>query len=403
MGKLKRLKNTTWVRSLSSFLFILSLSFSLKAQDYTGEGVKIAIFDAGFLGADKFDWYKKLEQEGRILGTYNLVNEDGIFSSSNHGTSVLSIIAGDGNQLQGSAPKASFYLFITEDVSRESIEEEYTWGRAMEMADSLGVEIINSSLSYTEFDNSAENHKREELDGRTAPITNFALQAARKGMLVVCSAGNYANDPWGKIGFPADADSIISVGAIDKDGRIGDFSSYGPTADGRIKPELVELGVSNLYYDEKGLRTGNGTSFSAPVITGFVAKLKQAFPEASAQEIRRAAIQSANMFDSPNSLYGYGVPNLKKGLNLLKVKEGGQLFLLVPNPVDAGEVLRVVSDIPQADEIIVLDALGRVVKRSGVEAEGAFRLPANLNPGHYFVHLQETGTRLASLRLQIRN
>lgn len=398
MEVLKKYRNTIWVRPLSSLLVLfcfLGNVYSLQAQrEYGGRGVNIAVFDAGYLGLEVYAWYQKLKSEGRIKGEFNLVGSGDIYQYSDHGTAVFSIIAGNEDTLLGSAPEANFYLFITEDVSKERLEEEYHWGRAMEIADSLGVQIINSSLSYTEFDESSENHKKEELNGRTAPISLFALEAARRGMLVVSSAGNYRNDAWQEIGFPADADSILSVGAIDKDGNLASFSSFTRTTDGRQKPEVVDLGVSVDYYGFSGLTRGNGTSFSAPKVSGFVARLLEAHPEAKAQELREAVIKGSSLYPNNNLALGYGVPEFedaKFALEMILQNKGGKGPLsLFPNPVKTGEVLGL-TGISEKTQVMIFDLAGRVLVPKQNLEQNKIELPYNLRPGHYIIAFSAEG------------
>lgn len=398
MEVLKRYKNTTWVRPLSSLLVLfcfLGNVYFLQAQvNFSGRGVNIAVFDAGFLGLENYAWYQKLKSEGRIKGEFNLVGSGDIYQYSDHGTAVFSIIAGNADTLVGSAPDANFYLFITEDVSKERLEEEFHWGRAMEIADSLGVQIINSSLSYTEFDESSENHKKEDLNGRTAPISLFALEAARRGMLVVCSAGNYRNDPWEEIGFPADADSILSVGAIDQNGNLASFSSYTLTTDGRQKPEVVDLGVSVDYYGISGLNRGNGTSFSAPKVSGFVARLLEAHPDANAQELREAVIKGSSLYPNINMALGYGVPGFEEARvaleTILSNTNGKAPFSLYPNPVKSGDVLSF-AGISGKTQFIINDLAGRVLVPKQDLERNKLVLPSNLSPGHYVISFISAG------------
>ncbi len=433
MVDLSAKKNTTWVSWCNKLLWFAALYgivsayaqegvynhnirqnnlVALQNEGFTGNGVQVAFFDAGYRGAQNQAWFQKLVAEGRLKGTFDLVGDSGVYHYSDHGTRVMSIVLGDSSFL-GAAPDVDVYLFVTEDVSQEALQEEYNWGRAMHIADSLGVQIINSSLSYTEFDDPRENHSHQDLDGKTAPISQFALEAARRGMLVVSSAGNYGGRSWGKIGCPADADSILSVGAVDITGTITGFSSYGYSADDRVKPEAVALGDSVYHYKASGERvSGNGTSFSAPVITGVAACLWQAFPEANAQQLRQAVIASANQVSTPDSLYGYGIPDAMQAateLQQLLAIEISASWKIYPNPVlPAEEAITIGTSacVGRPCQLTITDLFGKLVYAvqvtGNIRGNSEVQLPARIQEGMYVITLENGLQALGAKKLMIR-
>lgn len=429
MDRLRKKKRTKWVSFKSSFLLCCTLLCSVSGfsqanfgnvslvglnkisdENLNGQGVTIAVFDAGFLGADQQAWYQRLENEGRILGKFNLVADTTVFAFSSHGTNVLSVIAGNENALVGSAPKANFLLFVTEDVASESRLEEFNWGKAAHIADSLGAAIINSSLTYTEFDNPTENYTHAQLDGYTATISQFAIQAARKGIFVVNSAGNYGNKPWEKIGFPADADSILTVGAVDSIGVISAFSSVGNTVDGRIKPEVLARGSKAYIYNANGeLSQSNGTSFSGPIMAGFVARLMQAFPDTNIQTIRSAVIESANNFNKPNAVYGYGIPNFNKAFQILggTIESGNVSSYIYPNPIVAGNAvnfnLTETTNYTAVLYSLVGQKLLEEVAISKNNRTPSFEIPRWITPGMYRFAVEIDGALVLQQLVQIHN
>ncbi|MBL4623957.1 MAG: S8 family serine peptidase, partial [Flavobacteriales bacterium] len=277
---------------------------------YTGAGMQIAVFDAGFSGVDTLDAFAYMRDNGNLLGTKDFVNPvDTDFYQAGHGRSVLSTMAGYlPGYFVGTAPDAAYYLFRTEASSSETLVEEFNWLAAAEYADSLGVDIINSSLGYTTFNDSLENHTYADMNGNTTIVTRAADWAASKGILVVNSAGNSGNNSWHYIGAPADADSILTLGAITYDSIKASFSSFGPTVDGRIKPDVVAQGLNAYVIGGDGDRKmANGTSFSSPIMAGAVACLWQAFPHESNMTIIDYVQRYGHQAENPDSLLGYGI------------------------------------------------------------------------------------------------
>lgn len=306
---------------------------------YTGKGITIAVLDAGFSGVDQLPVFENLRENGQILGTRSFVIPgESVFGQSTHGMSVLSVIGGFlPGEIIGSAPDASFWLIRSENAFSEYIIEEDNWIAAAEFADSVGADIINTSLGYSEFDNNLQNHDYADMDGNTTRISRAADIATSKGMLVVVSAGNEGNSAWKYITAPGDADSVLTIGAVDPYLNVADFSSRGPSSDNQVKPEVMAIGKGIYVAKPDGtIRPGNGTSYSAPLITGLAACLWQANKEASAMEIRQAICKSADRFYLPDEDRGYGIPDFNLANVLLQMEQADspvdKAVTVFPNP-----------------------------------------------------------------------
>lgn len=283
----------------------------LHEAGFRGQGMTIAVIDAGFHNADSI----KSMQNIHVLGTKDFVTpRSDIYVEDNHGMNVLSCMGmNQPYSMIGTAPEASYWLLRSEDAYSESLVEEDYWATAIEFADSVGVDLVNTSLGYYAFDDSSGNYHYCDLDGHSALISRQAAKAADKGIVVVCSAGNTGAGPWKKIISPADADNVLTVGAVDKNGKLASFSSVGNTADGRVKPDVVAVGVESDMMDTDGLlKKANGTSFSSPILCGMVACLWQALPQLTAKEIIELVRRSGDRADSPDNIYGYGIPDMWK-------------------------------------------------------------------------------------------
>jgi hypothetical protein len=294
----------------------------LHKAGFRGKGTQIAILDAGFLNANSNTAFDSLRNSGRILGTCDFVDPKADFYQQNyHGSSVLSCIGGNlPESLIGTAPDASFYLFRTEDVNSEYLIEEDNWVAAAELADSLGVDVINSSLGYNQFNDTLMNHSYSDLNGNKTRVTQGANMAFQKGILVFSSAGNEGNKTWKRIIAPADGENVIGVAAVDKNGIRAPFSSVGPAYGGAVKPNVAAVGMGTTLVTSTGsIGYSNGTSFSSPVLAGVSACLLQANPYASAKQIKAAIEQSASQYYKPDSLLGYGIPDFEKADKYLKV------------------------------------------------------------------------------------
>ncbi|MCQ2287174.1 MAG: S8 family serine peptidase, partial [Bacteroidales bacterium] len=265
---------------------------------------------------------KRLRNEGRILGAKNFYHqEECIFRNGNHGEMVLSCIAAyKKGSFIGTAPDAYFYLAKTEDGQSENIIEEDNWVAGIEWADSLGVDVLNSSLGYTQFDDDTMGHPRtiEMLNGQTSRASKAATLAVQRGMIVCNSAGNSGAKSWHRIGTPADAKDILTVGATFINGNHANFSSFGPTSDGRVKPDACAAGAFVPVFKTDGkIGNASGTSFASPYLAGMTASLWQAFPEKSNYEIMDAIRKSGSQYNQPDSTLGYGVTDFMKAYNIL--------------------------------------------------------------------------------------
>ncbi len=280
---------------------------------FRGQNVMIAVIDDGFNQADVNPVFDSLRNEGRLLGTRDIVaGNTAVFEDDSHGAMVLSLMAGNSpGNLIGTAPKAKYWLLRSEDALSEKIIEEDNWVVAAELADSLGADITTTSLGYTTFDNPADNHIYANLNGKTSVASIAATMATRKGIFVLNAAGNEGNGAWLYIGVPADADSILTIGSVNSSGIHSSFSSQGPTADGRIKPDVSTMGEGS-YVCQPGYNftSGNGTSFACPIMAGAVACLIQAHPTKTNMQILNAIKSTASKSTSPDNLYGWGIPNL---------------------------------------------------------------------------------------------
>lgn len=283
----------------------------LHEAGFKGQGMTIAVIDAGFHNVDKIEAMKNIN----ILGTRDFVNpEADIYAESSHGMSVLSCMAmNQPNVMIGTAPEASCWLLRSEDEYSENLVEQDYWAAAIEFADSVGVDLVNTSLGYYSFDDPAKNYRYRDLNGHYALMSREAAKAADKGIVVVCSAGNSGSGSWKKITPPGDAENVITVGAVNKYGVLAPFSSVGNTADGRVKPDVVAVGLgSDVMGTDGNLRHANGTSFSSPIMCGMVACLWQACPELTAKEIIELVRRSGDRAVFPDNIYGYGIPDLWK-------------------------------------------------------------------------------------------
>jgi len=374
---------------------------------YRGEGMQVAVFDAGFPGADRQAALQAMQQQGRVASTRNFVDGSrNVYLRNGHGTACLGLIGGElPGYYVGTAPHATFHLCITEDVSSESPMEEANWLAAAEYADSVGVDVISSSLGYNTFDDAALSHTYADLNGRTAISSRAALGAARAGMVVVNSAGNDGSNNWHFVGVPADADSIISVGAVDSLRNHAGFSSYGPTADGRLKPTLAAMGVASAVLTPSGtVVRGSGTSYACPELAGLVAGFWQANPTLSAQQVIVALRNGASQAQSPDNTLGYGIVNFAAAYHLLHphrtlptapASTAGADLAVFPNPSRLDELMLALPPRlrGQALRVRLLDVRGAIIGEqlvpAGAGASVPLRLPVRpLAPGTYLCRVQ---------------
>lgn len=286
----------------------------LHEAGYRGNGMRVAVIDAGFLNVDRMSVFASLH----LLGTHNAVFPgESVFVGDDHGTKVLSCLAANApGVMVGTAPEASYWLIKSEDGRSEyPIEEDY-WTAAVEFADSVGVHAISSSLGYFTFDAEELNYNQSLLDGKTAFISRAAQMAADKGMLLFCSAGNEGGASWNKITFPGDALDVLTVGAITQEQQKSSFSSVGFTTDYRVKPDVVALGTSCTIIDSSGsISYGSGTSFATPILSGLGICLWQALPWLSNLELIALLQRCSSQYKKPDIELGYGMPDVYKALN----------------------------------------------------------------------------------------
>jgi subtilisin family serine protease len=318
---------------------------------YTGQGKMIAVLDAGFWDVEQGAAFAYLWQHNLIAGDRDFATPGGdVFQNHTHGESVLSIMGANlPGQIIGTAPDASYWLIRTEDAwEGEYLLEEYNWVAGAELADSAGVDIITSSLAYTTFDNPAYSHSYSDLDGNTTPIARAGDIAASRGILVINCAGNEGESSWHHISTPADGDSILTIGAVNESRVYQPFSGKGPTADGRIKPDIMAQGYNTaIIYGNGVLTVGTGTSFSTPIIAGATACLWQAVPNVTAEDIRNALRESASQTNSPDNFMGWGIPDIMSSYNALillstnnKIEKVLPIFSISPNPTSSTTLLR---------------------------------------------------------------
>lgn len=303
---------------------------------FTGRGMTIAIIDGGFQNYNRIPALS----HARIIGARDFVDHEGerdvdgaivsdAFHRMDHGTKVFSAMAARAPEVtMGTAPDASYWLLRSEEHATEQPVEEDYWVMAAEYADSVGADIINSSLGYYDYDQGRGSYRLRDLDGQTAFVSRAASMLAGKGIVLCNSAGNSGMGQWKKIGVPADARNILTVGAIDAERKIAAFSSVGPSQDGRVKPDVVARGSNTTLISGRGTLVHDmGTSFSTPLICGMVACLWQALPDKTASEIMEIVRQSGDLYDAPNNIFGYGLPDFWKAY-----MKASQKFEASPSP-----------------------------------------------------------------------
>jgi len=365
----------------------------LHNQGFRGTGITIAVMDAGFFGVNSYQFFDSIRARGKILGTRNFVNGGtDVYNNSTHGTMVMSCLAAIlPGVLIGSAPDAEYWLFNTEEGGSETISEEYNWIRAAEYADSVGAHILTTSLGYTTFDKTNQNHSYATLNGRTAPMSIASNLAARKGMFVVNSAGNEGAGLWQYISVAADADSVCAVGAVDSLGVYASFSGKGPTFDGRTKPDLVARGVGAwVCYNDTIPFPANGTSFAAPILAGAVACYWQAHKSFSNITILDTLRKTASKANNPDNLTGWGLPNLCA--IPVRIKEENQIednaITISPNPFQNRLSIRLNDPGVTLNELRILNSNGATIYKRKIEHQSdlTIELP-ELQGGFYCIQL----------------
>lgn len=339
----------------------------LHDEGFTGAGMVIAMLDAGFSNADQISFFNPLYNRNGVLSTWDFVDgHASVYEDDGHGMVCMSTIVSDLPGLMvGTAPDASFILLRTEDVFSEYIVEEYNWAAGAEYADSAGADLISASLGYSEFDDPAQNHTYADMDGKTCPASVAANIAARKGILPVVSAGNLGLQLWRYISAPGDADSALTAGGVDAFGVHAAFSSFGPSADGDIKPNVVTQGLSAAVIDPfNNISAASGTSFSCPILAGAAACLWQRYPSKTNMEILHAIEQSAHLYTTPNDSMGYGIPNFQSASFILSTTDPdneNDMINVYPNPFSDRLFVSVFTKRNESSQVRLTDMLGKTL------------------------------------------
>lgn len=366
----------------------------LHQQDYTGSGKIIAVMDGGFPGVNTASTFSRLRNNNGILGGYDYVNRNtNFYTGISHGTMVLSTMGGyKDNQLVGTAPDAAYYLFITEDGDNESPLELSLWVEAAEEADRLGVDIITTSLGYTQFDDSDYNFTYEDMNGTTAYISKGLDIAFSRGMICVVSAGNEGNNDWHYISAPGDAEHALTIGAVTAAGIHATFSSYGPSSDGRVKPDVVAQGQQSVVSGASGsISTANGTSFSGPIIAGMVASFWQAVPNMTNEQIVQYIKESSSIYTTPDDELGYGIPDFSLALNnalgIQQFSDGK--FLVYPNPAKEQLTVAFPNGFEAAD-VTLYNSIGQKVMEQHISNASPAITIGTLNAGMYLYQIKSS-------------
>ncbi len=315
----KNLNNTKSLDYGASFNQIDQIGLNcLHDLGFTGQGIYLAVIDAGFINMNTIEYFDSVYIENRVLDMYDFVNNASVYDYSTHGTLVSSCIVAekiDPDKYIGTAKDVNLALYVSEDITSETELEEFNLVAALERCDSVGIDVVNISLGYVEFDDSVSSHSYSDLDGVTTIAAKGVNIAYSKGILVSASAGN--SGP-GTIGTPCDADHCLCIGAIDENGDYASFSSIGPSADNQVKPDVATRGKDTWVISENGLLIqGSGTSFSSPVMAGGLACLMQAHPASTVDQIMDAVRMSASQFATPDIFLGYGIPDFCEAHDIL--------------------------------------------------------------------------------------
>lgn len=366
-------------------------------KGFHGEGMLIGVLDDGFYNANSIAALKPIMDEKRIVGTYDFVRQQKeVYEvGGGHGTNVLSCMGSyvEGAMI-GTAYKASFLLLRTEDDDSEYLIEEANWLFAAEYADSVGVDLINSSLGYTTFDDAKTDHTYANMNGNTTIAAKAADWAAGVGIVCVISAGNDGSNAWKYIATPADADSIITVGAVNSLGNYAVFSSLGPSADGRVKPDLVSMGQSVVVVNPSGnVATGSGTSYASPILCGMAAGFWQANPTLTAMQLINILRKSGSQSSKPDAFLGYGIPNFERAntilKNVLSVQQETEtsFFKAYPNPTTAEVTIDITELLWKEGTMNLMDISGKIIMQEPIKSKKHTFSVSTLSNGIYFLRV----------------
>ena len=376
----------------------------LHNKGYLGQTIQITVLDAGFYQYKNISAFDSIRLNNQVLGERdNVAFDNSVNEDDSHGMYCLSIMAANWpGRMVGTAPKANYWLVRTENAASEYPVEEHNWVVGAEFADSTGSDMISSSLGYSTFDDASFNHNQDQLYKNAALVTQGASLAAQKGMIVMNSAGNEGGNSWKYIIFPADADSVCAVGAVNNAGIIAGFSSIGYPQ--KIKPNIVSVGVRTVIAGTNNQpASGSGTSFANPNVAGLIACLWQAFPAINNMRILDAVYRSSNQYTTPDASYGFGIPNFKIAYQLLKHDQnveqfGNEWFFATPDPFNSQIDIQFIGRIDGTATAIILNEAGQEVAKQEFTTEKeefysySFTNLENLAPGHYIVRYVDSVT-----------
>ena len=383
----------------------------LHNKGYRGQNMQVAVLDAGFLQYRTITAFDSIRLQGQVLGERDFVAFDNsVNEDDSHGMYCLSIMSANWpGRMVGTAPKANYWLVRTENAPQEYPIEEFNWVAGAEFADSTGSDMISSSLGYYSYDDPAFNRTYNDFYKNTTSVTKGAALAAKKGMIVMNSAGNEGNNSWKYIIFPADADSVCAVGAVNVSGQIASFSSYGYP--GKVKPNIVSVGASTIIagFNNQPV-SGSGTSFSNPNVAGLIACLWQAFPNYNNMKILDAVYKSADRFTAPTDRFGFGIPNFRKAYLALKKEQNVSLYgsdwlFATPNPFNDQIDVRVIGQVDGNAKIDLINSAGVVIATRALITElqevynHTFINLSTLPGGSYFVKYTDS-LKTRSIELQ---
>ncbi len=376
----------------------------LHNEGFMGQGIQIGVIDAGFTNVNTNPAFDSLRLQGRLLGTKDIINANSnIYTEDAHGADVLSIMTGNlPGQFLGTAPKASFWLIRTEYSPTEYKVETDFWCSGIEFADSVGVDVVTSSLGYYGFDDPTMSFTYADMNGKISRASRAANLASKKGLVVLVAAGNEGTSAWHYIGSPADADGIIAVGGVTSIGIPSSFTSFGPSSDGRVKPEICAMGTQTAIVDPNGTPTnGNGTSFATPAMAGMMACLLQKYKVTNSNPnvdfFQQSVFKTGNHFNNPTAQMGYGIPDFVQAeTNLTFLNSLNQIrknnFTIATNYIFKTLIIRF-SGItnPVNSSIRIYSITGDLIISQSLSDSPTVIRTEHFTPGIYAVCISENG------------